>query len=493
MKKNQEYDLVRSNFSGNTCSVPMEETKSQPPSSLGMEPNAVDMPDSAYNKTESSEEKSVTSPDGKDESGAEVEMEHATNKGPESEERISVMQSDGKNESGPVEVESSTNKSPKENETPGPRTAIGAVLSNWRIKVDHEDKLVDSIQELAKGDHIVLSGWTLHPRCHGIVVDTNIEKNELRLVRFTYEKGVIEEWKQWEPPIYKTKSPPPSSLGMEPSAVVTPDSANSKTESSEEKSVTSPDGKDESGAEVEMEHTTNKGPESEERISLMQSDGKNESGPVEVESSTNKSPEEKEKEEDRPDEMTDSANINSYSSEEGDDEFYDVDEYNDTWNVNLESVKMENETPGPRTAIGAVLSNWRIKVDHEDKLVDSIQELAKGDHIVLSGWTLHPRCHSIVVDTNIEKNELRLVRFTYEKGVIEEWKQWEPPIYKVTRYYIGDKSISSKLFDTDVVIKRARSRINNDRLTYNIRTNNCKTFARWCKTGATPAGEFGYD
>ncbi|KAJ8042667.1 hypothetical protein HOLleu_09484 [Holothuria leucospilota] len=194
------------------------------------------------------------------------------------------------------------------------------------------------------------------------------------------------------------------------------------------------------------------------------------------------------------DEVNDYENVPADQNEEtpNSEEDCPADETEDPANLNLESPEEEQSTQESRTVMGAALSSWRLKVDHEDKQVDSIEDLAKGDHIVFSGWALHPRCHGIVVDTNIEKNELRLVRFTYQKGVVEEWKKWKPPIYKVLKYYIGDKTLSSNIYDPDVVVERARKMLNNTKLRYNIGMNNCKTFARWCKTDATPAG-YGYD
>ncbi|KAJ8050972.1 hypothetical protein HOLleu_04366 [Holothuria leucospilota] len=144
------------------------------------------------------------------------------------------------------------------------------------------------------------------------------------------------------------------------------------------------------------------------------------------------------------------------------------------------------------------LSSWGaavsgVKFDHDIELVNSIDDIEYGDHIVFSSWLLHPRCHGIVVDKNEEENELLVIRFTYSDGVIEEWLPLKAPTYRVTKYYLGDKKLKSDCCSIDVVISRARALKGSNKLRYNMTKNTCKTFARWCKTGRIPAGVRGYD
>ncbi|KAJ8026405.1 hypothetical protein HOLleu_31209 [Holothuria leucospilota] len=147
-----------------------------------------------------------------------------------------------------------------------------------------------------------------------------------------------------------------------------------------------------------------------------------------------------------------------------------------------------------RSTLGAAVSHFNINSDHKDEEVSSVFDLQKGDHIVLSGWMLHPRCHAIVVETNEYTDQIKVIRFTYANGVVEEWLPFKQPVYKVLSHNVGRLyTVNSDLFDPDEVISRARSKIDDSNLVYHIALNNCKTFVRWCKTGMKPADVSGYD
>ncbi len=145
-----------------------------------------------------------------------------------------------------------------------------------------------------------------------------------------------------------------------------------------------------------------------------------------------------------------------------------------------------------------------------DRAVLKVNQLKPGDHIILSGWFLHPRCHAIVVDHRVEKKqrekfvaigsdgeedeymsadddeeeedsevedgkggEILVIRNTHQHGVVEEWVMFEHPVYRV-EYNKGES------MQAEQVIATARSKIGQNR--YNLARYNCKTFARECKT-----------
>lgn len=143
-----------------------------------------------------------------------------------------------------------------------------------------------------------------------------------------------------------------------------------------------------------------------------------------------------------------------------------------------------------QTILGCAMSNsLRIFLEYSDKIVESIDDLHRGDHIVVAKWALHPRCHAIVQHINRNENTMSVVRFTYEKGVVADLLPFKKPVYKVI-YNEG------ACYPPDDVVRRANQRREEGVLKYDILGNNCKSFARWCKTGTLPTSLFaveGYD
>lgn len=105
----------------------------------------------------------------------------------------------------------------------------------------------------------------------------------------------------------------------------------------------------------------------------------------------------------------------------------------------------------------------------DDKAVDKITDLVPGDHVVLTRWALHPRCHGILIEHD-GYTKMRLIRNKYKYGVVDEWVSFEKPLYRVTHM---------KSYSNEEALRRAKSQIGATR--YNIATHNCKTFANWCK------------
>ncbi|XP_060070925.1 uncharacterized protein LOC132550847 [Ylistrum balloti] len=125
------------------------------------------------------------------------------------------------------------------------------------------------------------------------------------------------------------------------------------------------------------------------------------------------------------------------------------------------------------TALGSVIGkaiSSSFKAD--DRAVTNICDLKCGDHIVVYEWLLHPRCHAIVMEQNgIDK--IKVIRNTYQAGVVEEWIPFSIPMFKVD-YREGTCK------DPEKVVEMARSRLGEKR--YSLATYNCKTFARQCKS-----------
>ncbi|KAJ8049507.1 hypothetical protein HOLleu_02279 [Holothuria leucospilota] len=142
---------------------------------------------------------------------------------------------------------------------------------------------------------------------------------------------------------------------------------------------------------------------------------------------------------------------------------------------------------------GALNKAARNFTDHTDVPVRSIIEIEKGDEIVFYEWVLHPRCHGIVIQTNEAKQSIDVIRFTYSRGVVEEAIDFQQPLFKVKCHSFGSNIIDNNLIDPDTVIKRARSVRRKQTFDYSLANNNCKTFARWCKTGIMQKKSYGYE
>ncbi|XP_071830872.1 uncharacterized protein [Apostichopus japonicus] len=117
-------------------------------------------------------------------------------------------------------------------------------------------------------------------------------------------------------------------------------------------------------------------------------------------------------------------------------------------------------------------------INHRDENVTSIRDLSPGDHVVLYRWFLHPRCHMVVTAVDQSKDIMCVIRFTYQRGVVEEKLRFHTPMFKVIH--------PSRPFAADEVIKRAR-RNSVPAQAYDIFKFNCKHFAFWCETNTVPS------
>ncbi|XP_060078467.1 uncharacterized protein LOC132557956 [Ylistrum balloti] len=124
------------------------------------------------------------------------------------------------------------------------------------------------------------------------------------------------------------------------------------------------------------------------------------------------------------------------------------------------------------TLLGSLIGRAIVKCfKTDDKAVDKITDLMPGDHVVLTKWALHPRCHGILVEHD-GQSQIRIIRNKCKHGVVDEWVPFEKPLYLVMHK-------KKKCFPNETVLKRARGQLGARR--YNIVTHNCKTFANWCK------------
>ncbi len=108
-----------------------------------------------------------------------------------------------------------------------------------------------------------------------------------------------------------------------------------------------------------------------------------------------------------------------------------------------------------------------------DTAIHDLTELHKGDHVVVSGYLLHPRHHVIVLETDPDNHRLHVIHRRYRHGgVLEEWLEVDLPVYRVTWSEEDGRS-------PEETVKRARSKLGEKG--YNLINNNCKQFAVWCK------------
>lgn len=131
----------------------------------------------------------------------------------------------------------------------------------------------------------------------------------------------------------------------------------------------------------------------------------------------------------------------------------------------------------PQNAFGTPAGRAFGKLIHKslkrkDEAVD-LKDIHPGDHIVLPGRVRHPRCHAIVVSVNNKTNKIKLIRNTFERGVVEEWVEVSSPVLRVT-YPLG------QAYPAETVIERARSKLGERR--YLFARYNCKHFAVWCES-----------
>ncbi|XP_071851034.1 uncharacterized protein [Apostichopus japonicus] len=109
----------------------------------------------------------------------------------------------------------------------------------------------------------------------------------------------------------------------------------------------------------------------------------------------------------------------------------------------------------------------------DSRIVNELSDLKTGDHITKYEWFLHPHCHAIFVKAMPNGTEMKIIKNTYRRGVIEEIVPFtERSVY---RYEYQP----SECHDSDQTVRNARSKLGEDH--YNWFTYNCKTFAKECK------------
>ena len=131
---------------------------------------------------------------------------------------------------------------------------------------------------------------------------------------------------------------------------------------------------------------------------------------------------------------------------------------------------------GPR--IGLKITSM-IRTD--DRAVQRIDVLNKGDHVVFYDGLRNPRHHVIVVDRDPKQNKVRVIHNT-KKGVVEnEQFDFTTPAYRLE---YDEREVN----EPDEVIRKARSKIGDGVYAVNVKSS--KEFARWCKLRQTDTKKF---
>jgi hypothetical protein len=99
-----------------------------------------------------------------------------------------------------------------------------------------------------------------------------------------------------------------------------------------------------------------------------------------------------------------------------------------------------------------------------------LEDIKPGDHIVLYGNGLHPRCHAIAMSINEDANEIVVIRHTYKHGIIYEVVPFVAPVYRVCY----PPSIAT--YTSEEITIRAIHALAEYKMAYNILLNNCKDF-----------------
>ncbi|KAJ8039764.1 hypothetical protein HOLleu_13867 [Holothuria leucospilota] len=110
----------------------------------------------------------------------------------------------------------------------------------------------------------------------------------------------------------------------------------------------------------------------------------------------------------------------------------------------------------------------------DSRVVHDLSKLRRGDHITTYEWFLHPYCHSIFVEAMPNGTEMKIIRNTYQRGVVEEVVPFKGGDVYCYNYH------SSECYDNDHVINKARSKLGEQK--YSLFTYSCKTFAKECKS-----------
>lgn len=126
------------------------------------------------------------------------------------------------------------------------------------------------------------------------------------------------------------------------------------------------------------------------------------------------------------------------------------------------------------TALGLAIGQWlgkaivrTIKVN--DRALN-LKDIEPGDHIVLYGNQLHPRCHAIAMSIGEDPMQIIIIRHTHKYGVVMETVPFKSPVYRM--FY--PRSIPK--YSADEIMQRAANALAEYTPKYNILFYNCKDF-----------------
>jgi len=111
--------------------------------------------------------------------------------------------------------------------------------------------------------------------------------------------------------------------------------------------------------------------------------------------------------------------------------------------------------------------------------IRSLDMIRAGDHIAWHQWLGYWH-HAIVIE--VQGSLINLINYngpSAHKGeIVDEWRELDLAMEEVYRI---DYHRDAGTYDPKVVVERAKSRLGEH--SYNLLTNNCEHFARWCVTG----------
>ena len=103
----------------------------------------------------------------------------------------------------------------------------------------------------------------------------------------------------------------------------------------------------------------------------------------------------------------------------------------------------------------------------------SLDQLNPGDHIVVYGNVLHPRCHCVVLNTVEETGEIVVIRYKNGSGVVYEELSYDEKNPPLKMMYPAN----TEIFSPEEIVDRAMDALEAYDKRYNLLTNNCKHFA----------------
>lgn len=126
---------------------------------------------------------------------------------------------------------------------------------------------------------------------------------------------------------------------------------------------------------------------------------------------------------------------------------------------------------------------------HEDKLVNNLKDLQKGDHILFKKSGPKPSHHAIVIDVNETEMTYTIIHFRSINNSNNSTCKRTASVVKETKpFREGQITLrdykKKKRFCKEKTIMRAQILLEKQgKIDYNLLTNNCEHVAMWCLSG----------